>query len=196
MPYLHVLSSFRDGIRKIAIVKGGDAMKDILTTCDKLRDSDLIPLGVALDDQEGMVRLVTGVLIAQGDSLPDARFIDGQALVKLVSPSELMKAREEKQAQAEAKAAKKAAAVEADRQKRLQKLEKERVTPADMFKPPHVPEGMYSSWSDAGLPLTDGEGKELSKNQVKKLQKEWANQKKLYQEYLRRVGVLERTLND
>jgi cysteinyl-tRNA synthetase len=75
MPYLHVLSSFRDGIRKIAIAEGGNAMKDILAMCDKLRDSDLIPLGVALDDQEGMVRLVTGILIAQGDSLPDARFI-------------------------------------------------------------------------------------------------------------------------
>jgi cysteinyl-tRNA synthetase len=99
-----------------------------------------------------------------------------------------MKAREEKQAQVEAKAAKKAAILESERQKHLQKLEKKRVAPADMFKPPHVPEGTYSSWNDAGLPLTDGEGKELSKNQVKKLQKDWASQKRLHEEYLRLVG--------
>ena len=38
---------------------------------------------------------------------------DGKALVKLVDPAQLMKAREEKKALADAKAAKKAAAVEA-----------------------------------------------------------------------------------
>lgn len=53
MPYLRVLSSFRDGIRQLAISKGDYATKEILTLCDKLRDSDLVPLGVALDDQEG-----------------------------------------------------------------------------------------------------------------------------------------------
>ena len=53
MPYLRALSSFRDGVRKIAIEKGETALKDILALCDKLRDEDLVPLGVALDDQEG-----------------------------------------------------------------------------------------------------------------------------------------------
>lgn len=53
MPYLRTLSSFRDGVRKIAIEKGDRALKDILTLCDKLRDDDLVPLGIALDDQEG-----------------------------------------------------------------------------------------------------------------------------------------------
>jgi cysteinyl-tRNA synthetase len=53
-----------------------------------------------------------------------------------------------------------------------------------MFKPPNVPEGTYSTWNDAGLPLTDGEGKELSKNQVKKLQKDFVAQQKLHEEYL------------
>lgn len=53
MPYLRALSSFRDGVRKIAIAKGETALKDILTLCDKLRDEDLVALGVALDDQEG-----------------------------------------------------------------------------------------------------------------------------------------------
>lgn len=109
---------------------------------------------------------------------------DGKALVKLVPPAELIKARDEKRAFLEAKAAKKAASVEAERQKRLQKLEKGRVSPESLFKPPNVPEGTYNSWDEAGLPLIDKEGKELSKNQIKKVQKEWAAQKKLHDEFL------------
>jgi len=52
MPYLRTLSSFRDGVRSLAMGKGDTALKDILALCDKLRDTDLVPLGVALDDQE------------------------------------------------------------------------------------------------------------------------------------------------
>ncbi|KAF8160698.1 tRNA synthetases class I (C) catalytic domain-containing protein [Crassisporium funariophilum] len=161
MPYLRTLSSFRDNVRQLAMEKSETALKDILALCDKLRDADLVPLGVALDDQE-----------------------DGKALVKLVSPAELIKAREEKRAFLDAKAAKKVASAEAERQKRLQKIEKGRVAPKDMFKPPIVPEGTYSSWNDSGLPLTDAEGKELSKNQVKKVQKEYATQLKLHEDFL------------
>lgn len=56
MPYLRTLSTFRDGIRQLAIGGKDDsetALKEILMLCDSLRDSDLVPLGVALDDQEG-----------------------------------------------------------------------------------------------------------------------------------------------
>lgn len=53
MPYLRSLSSFRDGVRRLAMEKSDTALKDILALCDKLRDIDLVPLGVALDDQEG-----------------------------------------------------------------------------------------------------------------------------------------------
>ncbi|KAK0448825.1 tRNA synthetases class I (C) catalytic domain-containing protein [Armillaria borealis] len=161
MPYLRTLSSFRDGVRQLAMQKSETALKDILALCDKLRDIDLVPLGVALDDQE-----------------------DGKALVKLVPPADLIKARDEKRAAQEAKAAKKAEAVAAERQKRLQKLEKGRVAPHHMFRPPNVAEGAYGSWNDDGIPLTDGEGKELSKNQAKKLQKDWSAQKKLHEEFL------------
>jgi len=146
MPYLRALSSFRDGVRKIAITKGETALNDILTLCDKLRDEDLVPLGVA----RKRFRSTIGVT-------------DGKALVKIVDPVELMRAREEKGAQAAAKAAKKAAAVKAEKSKQLEKI---------------------GSWSEEGLPLTDGQGKELSKNQVKKTVKEWTLQKKLHEEYL------------
>ena len=102
----------------------------------------------------------------------------------MVDPSELIRAREEKRAQAAAKAEKKAAAQELERQKKLQKLERGSIPPEQLFKPPNVPEGVYGSWDDQGLPLTDGEGKELSKNQMKKVQKEWAMRRKLHEEYL------------
>ncbi|KAJ7680882.1 tRNA synthetases class I (C) catalytic domain-containing protein [Mycena polygramma] len=161
MPYIRSLSTFRDSVRRLAMGKGDTALQDILTLCDRLRDVDLVPLGVALDDQE-----------------------DGKALVKLVPPAELIRAREEKRAQAEAKTAKKAAAAEAERARRAAKLEKGRVAPQDMFKPPNVPEGKYGSWNDDGLPLTDAEGKELSKNQVKNVTKDWTIQKKLHDEWL------------
>jgi cysteinyl-tRNA synthetase len=55
MPYIRALSTFRDGVRQAAMAKGEHALKDILALCDKLRDADLVPLGVALDDQEGVL---------------------------------------------------------------------------------------------------------------------------------------------
>ena len=79
---------------------------------------------------------------------------------------------------------KKAAAQAAEEQKRIQKLEKGRLPPSELFRPPQVPEGTYSQWAENGLPTHDGEGKELSKNQVKKVQKEWAAQEKLHQAFL------------
>ncbi|CAE6448292.1 unnamed protein product [Rhizoctonia solani] len=51
MPYLRTLSGFRDSVRQLAMSKA--STDEILALCDKLRDVDLIPLGVALDDQDG-----------------------------------------------------------------------------------------------------------------------------------------------
>ncbi|KAJ7646724.1 tRNA synthetases class I (C) catalytic domain-containing protein [Roridomyces roridus] len=165
MPYIRALSTFRDSVRRLAVGKGETALTDILALCDRLRDVDLVPLGVALDDQE-----------------------DGKALVKLVPPAELLRAREEKRAAAEAKVAKKAAAAEAERAKRAAKLEKGRLAPQEMYKPPNVPEGTYGSWDEDGKPLTDSEGKELGKNQKKKVEKEWSTQKKLHEEWVKEMS--------
>ena len=104
--------------------------------------------------------------------------------MKLADPAQLKKARDEKRVQAEAKAAKKAAAVEAERQKHLARMEKGRIPPTQMFRPPNVPEGTYGNYDEAGVPLTDGEGKPLSKNALKKIQKDISNQAKLHQEFL------------
>lgn len=51
MPYLRALSGFRDQVRQLAM--SGAASSEILALTDKLRDHDLVDLGVALDDQEG-----------------------------------------------------------------------------------------------------------------------------------------------
>ena len=56
MPYLRALSAFRDEVRSKAIEKA--PLTDFLKLSDRLRDEDLIPLGVALDDQEGKLGFI------------------------------------------------------------------------------------------------------------------------------------------
>ena len=73
----------------------------------------------------------------------------------------------------------------AEREKRIKALEKGRVPPEQMFRPPNVPEGTYSSWSEDGLPLTDSEGKELSKNASKSVAKAHKAQKLAHEKFLK-----------
>ena len=42
----------------------------------------------------------------------------------------------------------------------------------------------YGSWNDEGIPLTDADGKEISKSQARKLKKEWEKQKSLHEAWL------------
>lgn len=51
MPYLRTLSAFRDTVREMAREQKPHA--EFLKLSDKLRDVDLVDLGVSLDDQEG-----------------------------------------------------------------------------------------------------------------------------------------------
>ena len=100
-----------------------------------------------------------------------------------MNPEALLRAREEKAALTAEKAAKKAAQAEADLAKKQAKLERGRLSPYEMFKPPNVPEWTYGSWNEDGVPLTDGSGMELNKSRGKKLAKEWEVQKKLHVEW-------------
>jgi len=169
LPFLDVLSGFRDSVRQLAINKASP--QEILTLCDKLRDQDLIPLGIGLDDQD-----------------------DGKALIKFVNPKVLIRQRDERFIAVAEKAARKAATAEAERGKKRIRMEKGKTPPTEMFKPPNVPEGTYKSWDDKGLPLTDGQGAELSKAKSKKLGKEWEIQRKLHEDYL--VWLKEEEVND
>jgi cysteinyl-tRNA synthetase len=47
----------------------------------------------------------------------------------------------------------------------------------------------YQEWDADGLPVKMVDGSELSKNQLKKLRKEWEKQKKLHEEYLVKFGT-------
>ncbi|WFD36089.1 cysteine--tRNA ligase [Malassezia cuniculi] len=156
-PYLVALSSFRDSVRRLA--RSGAPHTELLQLADRLRDIDLVDLGVALEDQE-----------------------DGQALVKLVPAAELRAAREEKERLQAEKAARKAAAAAAAQQKRREQLERGRVAPADMFRPPHA-EG-YGTWDEQGIPTHDDKGEALAKKRRKNLEKEYERQTKLHTDYL------------
>ncbi|CAI2177222.1 4473_t:CDS:10 [Funneliformis geosporum] len=161
LPYLRVLSGFRDNVRNLA--RQQSSHNEFLALSDKLRDIDLVELGVSLDDHE-----------------------DGKALVKLVDKKELIKAREEKlKVQAE-KAAKKEAVAKAKEEERQKRLEKGKLAAEDMFKDVNGEDGenAYSAFDEQGIPTLDGQGQELPKNRIKKFKKEWEAQKKLHTEYL------------
>ncbi|KAL1931858.1 hypothetical protein VTP01DRAFT_8914 [Rhizomucor pusillus] len=144
------LSAFRDKVRQLALEKKD--FKEYLKICDELRDAQLPELGVILDDQK-----------------------DGVALVKIVSPEEAMKARDEKQA---AQAEKLAKAREAKRQ-RLQKGYER------LLKGVQSPE-------DLERERTQAEKGEMSKNALKKLKKDMDTQKALHDEYLKYASFLQR----
>ncbi|GAA5914049.1 cysteine--tRNA ligase [Sporobolomyces salmoneus] len=158
MPYLRALSAFRDQVRQLAM--SGAPSSEILALTDRLRDVEMVDLGVALDDQD-----------------------DGKAMVKLVPPETLRAARDAKAALVKEKADRKMKAAAAAEQKRLEKLEKGRLSPSEMFKPPQSQE--FSEWDESGLPTKDKEGVEVAKSRGKKLKKEWDLQKKLHDEYLK-----------
>lgn len=151
----------------------GSSSAELLALCDQLRDVELVDLGVAIDDQEGTLfslrNLIAGQLISHH------RFVDGQALVKLVAPQVLRKAREEKLALAAEKLARKADAKAAEEKKRLERLEKGRQAPSDMFRTAD-----YSAWDEAGIPTLDKEGVEVAKSKLKKLKKDYDLQSKLH----------------
>lgn len=183
MPYVRTLSAFRDEVRRKGMAKVPHS--EFLELTDRLRDEELVPLGVALDDQEGMpsiahISLEVLMLCA-----------DGKALVKLVPPSVLIKGRDEKRAALAAKAAQKEASRLAAQKQALAKLEKSKVSPEELFKPPNVPEGMYGSWDERGIPLTDGQGQEIGKGKAKKLVREWEDQGKKHEAWKKHVAEQE-----
>ncbi|OLL22403.1 putative cysteine--tRNA ligase [Neolecta irregularis DAH-3] len=154
MPYLRVLSSFRDQVRSLSIDKAPHSR--ILALCDRIRDFDLAELGVSLDDREY-----------------------GAALIKFVDRQDLVAQREAKFAKEKEKADKKAAMKTAEDAKKRDRLEKGKTVPSEMFKTAE-----YSQWDNNGIPILDKEGVEVNKSRRKKLIKEWELQKKLHEEYL------------
>ena len=87
--------------------------------------------------------------------------------------------REEKQQREQQKQAEKEARAKAQAQKKAERLEQGRVAPTVMFKTAE-----YSAWDEKGIPTLDSEGNEVSKSKRKKLEKEYALQTKLHEEFI------------
>uniref|UniRef100_A0A4X1U3R9 Cysteine--tRNA ligase, cytoplasmic n=2 Tax=Sus scrofa TaxID=9823 RepID=A0A4X1U3R9_PIG len=158
MPYLQVLSEFREGVRSIA---REHRVPEVLQLSDALRDDILPELGVRLEDHEGL-----------------------PTVVKLVDRDTLLREREEKKRVEEEKRRKKEEAARKRQEQEAAKLAKMKVPPGEMFL---SESDKYSKFDENGLPTHDAEGKELSKGQAKKLKKLFEAQEKLHKEYLQLV---------
>merc|ERR1739848_551674 len=86
---------------------------------------------------------------------------------------QLKQAEERKRAEKEKKKA-------IDDAKKAEREQQMKVNPMEMFKDPKK----YSKYDEKGIPTHDVKGEELSKSQIKKLQKVYADQEKKYKKYL------------
>ncbi|CAI5757104.1 unnamed protein product [Candida verbasci] len=157
LPYVKLLSQFRDSVRKLAINKSD--YSEILKTSDLLR-SELINLNISLDDKP-----------------------DGTALIKYLNNQEkqqLIEQQELKLKQQEEKEAKKKAQQEEKAKKEAERLEMMKIPPNELFK-----NDLYKEWDENGIPTIEANGEEVSKSMKKKLTKQYQQQEKLYQEYLK-----------
>merc|ERR1711939_804994 len=153
--YARALSQFsKNALEVTAPAESGDLNKQILALCDRVRDVDLWQLDIYLEDRENAPALVRPVT-------------EGLRAVR--------REREEK-ALAKEKAKKKR------EQEALEKLQKGKISPTEMFKPPHSNE--YSAWDQDGVPTVAKESGALSANRIKKLKKEWDAQRKAHEKYL------------
>lgn len=157
LPYVQALSSFRDFVRSKAIEKA--PYSEFLTATDKLRNDEMLNLGVSLDDRP-----------------------DGPALVKFLDSrekAELIAQRDEKEARAAEKEARRLARLEAEEAKKREEAEKAKIKPSEMFR--NLPD--VAEWDEAGLPSKLKDGTPVPKSQIKKFKKQFDIQTKLYEKY-------------
>ncbi|CAD5219372.1 unnamed protein product [Bursaphelenchus okinawaensis] len=153
MPYLDVFVEFREKVREIA---RKDKIVEILKECDRLRDESLPEVGVRLEDKANQTCV---------------KLVDRETLLReIVQQKALQKAKEEEK-----------------ERKRLEKEAKERakaeaakINPAELFKQGEY-KGKFKEYDENGMPTIDSEGNEISKKQLKKLQKMYDDQKKAFE---------------
>lgn len=163
MPYVQLLSKFRDLVRKTAIAKGN--YKDLLEACDEIRDRDLLKLNVALDDRtKNQAALVKFITDEEKDELIN------QQKERDAAQAEKLKRKEQQRLQ--------------NAKREAEWAEKAKVDPKEMFQTPECKK-LYSAWDEEGIPQKDIKGEELSKSARKKLTKKWKNQKKNHDKYLK-----------
>ncbi|CEP64382.1 cysteine--tRNA ligase LALA0_S11e02806g [Lachancea lanzarotensis] len=157
MPYVKCLSSFRDEVRLLAINSAPSA--DLLKLTDRVRDYDILNLNVSIDDRSDQASLV--------------KFLTQQEKEEL---QKILAEKEERQRQKEAKKLEQARARELKEAERRAKAE---VAPQEMFRDAEL----YSEWDQDGLPVKNKDGSDVTKSMLKKLKKQFDQQKKLHDEY-------------
>ena len=161
MPYVKALAQFRDQVRNLAIKKAD--LKEFLTASDTIR-ADLINLNVSLDDRP-----------------------DGNALVKFLNESEkqlLLNQQEAKVKQQAEKEAKRKEQEALKAKKEAEKLAQLKIPPNEVFKN----DPLYKEFDEMGIPTIDSKGEEISKSMKKKLMKQYQQQERLHNEYLKSIG--------
>ncbi|CCH58369.1 hypothetical protein TBLA_0A05760 [Henningerozyma blattae CBS 6284] len=157
MPYVKVLSKFRDDVRSMSINK--TPYQEFLKLTDVLRDVDLLNLNIAIDDRNNQSSLV--------------KFLTDEEKLKLI------KFNEEKEIKEKLKMEKKLQQQKLNEEKERLRAEKAKISPKDMFKTNEN----FSAWDEDGLPTKDKDGNDVTKSMLKKLKKQWEAQRKLYEEY-------------
>ncbi|CDO92791.1 unnamed protein product [Kluyveromyces dobzhanskii CBS 2104] len=156
MPYVKCLSQFRDEVRQLAM--NGAPSSDLLQVTDRLRNQELLELNVAIDDRQGQSSLV--------------KFLTEK------EKSEMIELNQEKLRKEAEKQSRKLEQLKIKEAKELERLEKAKLSPQDMFK-----NNQYTEWDEDGLPIKDKDGNEVTKSMTKKLKKQWLAQKKLHEEF-------------
>lgn len=157
MPYVKCLSSFRDDVRRLAIDKASST--EFLKLTDRVRDNDILDLNVSIDDRSDQASLV--------------KFLTNDE--KEEYKKQIME-KDQRQKEKEAKKKEQARLREA---KEAERRLKAQLSPNEMFRNSEL----YSVWDEEGLPLKDKDGVDITKSMLKKLKKQWEQQKKLHEEY-------------
>ncbi|TYZ61426.1 hypothetical protein PybrP1_005440 [[Pythium] brassicae (nom. inval.)] len=164
-PVLDIFAQFRDEIREAARAGGsgdaGDAgalARTILALCDQVRDEKLPLAGVRLEDRAA-----------------------GSAVWKLANKDELIEELQKKADEKRRKDEQKRARLEDEARKRAALEARAQIPPSQLFT---RETDKYSQFDESGIPTHDAAGAPVSKGLVKKLQKEQAKHKALYEKRL------------
>lgn len=125
-PYLAGIKDFTTSISRFVSEKA--AFTEFLKECDRFRDVTMLELGVSIDDTEFGIATI--------------RFADASRLI-----AERDRKRATEFSAAEKKAAEKAKRKEEEERKAREKLEKGKLSPAEMFRT-----GDYSQWDEEVFP--------------------------------------------
>ncbi|VDM32698.1 unnamed protein product [Hydatigera taeniaeformis] len=184
---LYAMADLRQGVRLFA-QSGGPLKAQLLTTCDRLRDDYLPVYGIRLQDRSD--------LVADKPDLPAIGLIEAKLLTaerrerseaRLFSPIhffQFLLIYFSKRALYRLKRTAEKAAVKA---MRVQiKKEAGKHPPSEMFRSQI---DKFSAFDEKGMPTHDATGKEISKSQLKKLQKMYDAQAKRHEDYLASLNL-------